>query len=157
MRQKSITVYTFSELSDDSKQRASDYINSEYFSGDDGLASLRAFTDYFGAKVTNYEYGAWSYCDISTDAEPSNFRGLTLKKARQMPEFLTGYCLDCELRDWFIKEFERTGDAFAAFIDAMDNGIRWMGKDWEDQCSEEATAEHCEANGYEFYENGGLA
>jgi hypothetical protein len=57
----------------------------------------------------------------------------------------------------FIREFERTGNALAAFNEAIESGIRLMLADMEAQLSDEYVRDTCEANGYLFTERGVLA
>lgn len=151
---KEIELYQYAELSDAAKERAKEWLNSAGHAwGDDSIVSLQAFAAQFGAKVTSWSYGAFDVANISTDAEPANFRGFTLRQARALPEFPTGYCLDHTLREAFIREFERTGDALSAFEDAMDAGINWMRADWERQYSDE----YMQEAGYEFTADGRIA
>lgn len=156
MRYIQTPVFTFSELSETAKERATSNLNDEHFWKDDGIASLEAFAGHFKVKITEWEYGPFSRAEITTNAENSNFRGFTIKQARALPEYPTGYCLDLSLREVFIKEFERAGDALQAFNEAMDAGIKEMREDWEAQYSEEYMQDHCEANNYEFDSNGNL-
>jgi len=156
MRYIQTPVFKFEELSEDAQQAATTYLMEEHFWGGDALDSLRAFCKHFGVTLTGWNYGPFDCAEVETDATASNFRGLSLKQARALPEYPTGYCLDCSLREYFIKEFERTGDAFAAFNHAMDEGIKEMRDDWEEQFKPEYVQEHCVANGYEFEEDGTL-
>lgn len=149
-------VYKFEELSDKAKERATNKLMGEHFWGRDSIASLDAFAGQFGVKVTSWSYAPFGDADIETNAEKSHFRGVTLKKAKGLPEFTTGYCLDCTLREVFIKEFERTGEALQAFNEAMDAGIKEARDDWGAQYSLEYMQDHCEANNYEFTEDGEL-
>jgi len=55
------------------------------------------------------------------------------------------------------KEFERTGNAKAAFDDAIRAAVRDIVADFEYQESDESIAETCESNGYEFDEHGRIA
>lgn len=145
-----VTLYTYAELSDTAKERVKQWLNTEHNWGPDSIASLEAFAAQFGAKVTNYEYGPWSNANIETNATPANFRGFTLVQARALPEYPTGYCMDATLHEVFLREFERTGNAHAAFNDAMAAGIKEARADWEDQYSDESMRDMCEANSYEF-------
>jgi hypothetical protein len=149
-------VFTFAELSDDAKYAAKRHLNDEHFWGADSIASLEAFAAHFGVKVKNYNYGPWASADIETDAENANFRGFKLKDARALPDYPTDYCLDYSLREVFIREFERKGDALAAFVEAMEEGIREARADWEGQFDDDYMADHCDANGYEFTSKGAL-
>lgn len=155
---KQVQLYTYAELSDSAKERVKDWLNSDGHNwGADSIASLKAFAAQFGVKVTDWEYGPWCNADISTNASPANFRGFTLAQARALPEFPTGYCLDCTLREVFIKEFERTGNAHAAFNEAMDAGIKDARADWEYQYEDGYMQEMCDANQYEFTADGQIA
>lgn len=147
-------IYTWPELNEKAKERAAQYINSEHFWADESIASLDAFAAQFGVKVISWSYSPWGNADIETNATPAHFRGVTLAQAHNLPESFTGYCMDYTLREVFIKAFERTGDAHAAFVEAMDAGIKEARADWEAQYEESAIADHCEANGYEFTEEG---
>lgn len=155
---KEIQLYTYAELSDTAKERVKEWLNSAGHNwGADSIASLEAFAAQFGATVTDWSYSPWGNADISTNASPANFRGFTLAQARTLPEYPTGYCMDCTLREVFIKEFERTGNAFAAFNEAMDAGIKEARADWAYQYADEAMQDACEANGYEFTADGHIA
>ena len=66
------------------------------------MGSVKAFAAQFGVKLKNWELVTHGHSFIDTDAETSNFRGFTLKMAKELPEFPTGYCLDCTLRETFI-------------------------------------------------------
>jgi len=156
MRYIQTPVFKFEELSDKAKARATNRLMDEHFWGADSLASLEAFAGQFNIKVTSWSYAPFGSAEIDTDAENSHFRGFNLKKAKALPEYPTGYCLDYTLREVFVKEFERAGDALQAFNDAMDAGIKEARDDWESQYSNEYMQEHCEANNYEFDENGNL-
>lgn len=153
-----VQLYKYDELSDAAKERVKEWLNSDSHNwGAESRASLDAFAAQFGAKVTEWEYGPWDVADISTDATPANFRGFTLAQARALPECPTGYCMDCTLREVFIREFERTGNAFAAFNEAMDAGIKEARADWEYQYNDDAMRETCEANEYKFTADGRIA
>jgi hypothetical protein len=154
---KTINTYSFSELSDKAKDKALEDYRShgfEYAWQDENMDSLKSFCDLFGVKITDYQIGTWGYSYIKTDAENSNFRGINKAKVKAIPEFLTGYCLDCDFIETFKREFERTHDAFHAFNDAIDSGLRAWIADLEDQESDDYIIESIEANEYQFLENG---
>lgn len=158
MQTKQITVFDFNELSDNAKARVQQWILSDgYAWADEGIDSVKAFAAQFGVKVKDYELGTCAPSFIRTDVENAHFRGFTLAKAKELPEFPTGYCLDCTLREEFIRSFEKTGNAKCAFENAIDAAVRDIVADFEYQESEEAIAETCEANGYQFTENGVIA
>ena len=154
---KTISAYSFSELSDAAKERAlQDYRSHgfEYTGQDENMDSLKAFCDLFGVKVTDGSLGPWGNSYIKTDVENSHFRGINKAKVKAIPEFLTGYWLDYDFIEAFKQQFERTHDALYAFNDAIDAGLRAWIADMEYQDSDEYIIECIEANEYQFLENG---
>lgn len=154
---KTITTYSFHDLSEESKEAAiSDYRSEgfEYAWQDENHDSLNAFCALFGVSVKDCSIGTWGNSYITTDAENHHFRGWNKAKVSTIPEFLTGYCLDCTFIEAFKKEFDLTGNALGAFNDAIDAGLSDWIKDMEWQESDEYIADHMEANEYQFFENG---
>ena len=154
---KTITTYSFSELSDQAKETAiSDYRSEgfEYHWQDENHDSLNAFCALFGIKVNDWSIGTWGHSYIETDADNSHFRGWDKAKVATIPDFLTGYYLDYNFIKTFKKKFNRTGNALDAFNDAIDAGLRVWVSDLKDQESDEYIIEHIEANEYQFLENG---
>lgn len=154
---QTITTYSFSEISEEAKERAlSDYRSCgfEYAWQDENRGSLHAFCAIFGVKVKDWSVGTWGHSYITTDAENRHFRGLTKAKVSAIPEFLTGYCLDCNFIEAFKLGFETTGDALHSFNEAIDAGLSAWIADMEDQESDEYIIESIEANDYQFLENG---
>lgn len=150
-------VYPFAELSEEAKEKAlSDYRQNgfEYAWQDENMESLKAFCDLFGVSVTDWSIGTWGHSYIKTDAENSHFRGWNKAKVNAIPEFLTGYCLDCAFIETFQDQFEKTGDALYSFNEAIDAGLSEWIKDLEYQESDEYITEHLIANDYQFLENG---
>lgn len=155
---KTINAYSFSELSDEAKETAiSNYRQQgfEYAWQDESRESLDAFCALFGVEVKDWSISTWGNSYINTNAENAHFRRWNKAKVAAIPEFLTGYCLDCDFIEAFKKEFERTGNALGAFNDAIDAGLRAWVRDLEDQESDDYISEHLEANEYQFLENGG--
>lgn len=154
---KTINVYQFSELSDQAKETAiSNYRSKgfEYHWQDESHDSLNAFCALFGVSVKDYSIGTYGHSYIKTDADNSHFRGWDKAKVATIPEFLTGYCLDCDFIEAFKKEFDRTGNVLGAFNDAIDAGLSAWIKDLEWQESDECIIDCIEANEYQFLENG---
>ena len=154
---KTITTYSFSELSESAKSRALDDYRSkgfEYHWQDENRDSLNAFCALCGVKVTDWSIGTWGHSYIKTDADNGHFRGWNKAKVNAIPEFLTGYCLDCAFIETFKRQFERTGNVLSAFNDAINAGLSAWNKDMEWQESDEYIIEHIEANEYQFLENG---
>jgi len=130
----------------DTQKAVADYLEAEKIAFSE---SLMLFCDLFGVKVKD-----WSHSYIKTDAENSHFRGWNKAKVNAIPEFLTGYCLDCAFIEEFKKEFEKTGDALYSFNEAIDAGLKEWVNYLEDQESDEYVSEHLIANDYQFLENG---
>lgn len=154
---QTINTYKFTELSEEAKEKAlSDYRQNgfEYAWQDENHNSLKAFCDLFGVKVKDWSIGTWGHSYIKTDAENSHFRGWNKAKVNAIPEFLTGYCLDCTFIEAFKEEFEKTGDALYSFNEAIDAGLSDWIKDMEYQESDEYITERLIANDYQFLENG---
>ena len=154
---KTVNTYSFEELSETAQQKACEEYRQngfEYPWRDESFDSLNAFCALFGVKVTGYSISTWGNSYIKTDAENSHFRGWNKAKVNAIPEFLTGYCLDCAFIEEFKKEFEKTGDALYSFSEAIDAGIKEWVNDLEYQESDEFIADFLTANDYQFLENG---
>ena len=155
MREVTIKVCKFSDLSDDAKEKARQWVRDgmEYFWLDEGLNSIKAFCDLYGIGINDYSFSLWGHSYIETDATNQHFRGFRLKAVDReaMP---TGYCLDCTLWQTFHDEFKRTGDALHAFNEAIDAAKSEIVADIEYQYSDEGVDEHILINEYEFTEDG---
>lgn len=150
-------VYPFNELSEEAKETAISNYRSKGFDyawQDESHESLKAFCNLFNIKVTDWSIGTYGHSYIKTDAENSHFRGWNKTKVNAIPEFLTGYCLDCAFIETFQDQFEKTGDALYSFNEAIDAGLSDWIKDLEYQESDEYITEHLIANDYQFLENG---
>lgn len=158
MKQVTVNLYKFDELSDDAKETAREqYRNAgiEYSWWDESINSIKAFCDHFGVSIKDYEIGAYQPSYLTTDATNANFRSVKLRDIdrEQSP---TGYCLDCTLWYSFYDQFKRTGDALYAFNDAIDEAVSDIVKDCEYQYSDEYIDEILTINEYDFTENGKL-
>jgi len=156
MREVTTKVYQFSELSSDAKEKARQWYRDtadDYFWIDEGLNSIKAFCNLYGVEVKVYSFSLFGHSYLDTDATNQHFRGLKLKAVDReaMP---TGYIMDCSLFYTFHDEFKRTGDALAAFNEAIDLTVRDIIEDWEASLEDEAVDETIEANQYEFTEDG---
>lgn len=154
---KTINVYQFAELSEAAKEKAVQQYRSsgfDYAWQDESRDSLKAFCNLFNVKVIDYSIGTWGNSYIKTNAGNNHFRGWNKAKVNAIPEFLTGYCLDCAFVDAFKREFEKTGDALYSFNEAIGAGLSDWIKDMEWQESDECIAEFLTANDYQFLENG---
>jgi hypothetical protein len=156
MKIKKIAVFTFEELSQRSKEEAVANFSQrdEYPWFDEAMASVTAFVEHFGAKITNYSIGAESYRGyVKTTIEPSSFRGMKLKDFDRdhMP---TGYCIDCDIWQEFYDEFKKYGHAHHAFQMAIEAFLHAVARDVEHYFSFENMSETLTINEYEFHEDG---
>lgn len=155
MRNQTIAIYTFYELSDDAKEVAREWYRSgaDYPWIDDAMKSIYEFCDYFGICIKDYSICGCSYSYITTDATNAAFRCLKLKSINR-DNNPTGYCLDCTLWYEFYDTFKLNGDSLGAFNDAIDKAVSEIVRDIEWYQSDEAIDEMLTINEYEFTENG---
>ena len=174
MRTIETKIYRFDELSDEAKQRAKDDYAADcgYCWADDEMASIKALAEHFGGKMSNWEID-WFNCSHSS----ARFDMPELSK-REIAELLkelgtysrrtmrgngecklTGYCGDENAIDGFRIAFKRgkVVDLVELMQAAFDTWLKGAQSDCECQYSDEAFGEHCEANGYEFDEDGKFA
>jgi len=177
MRQETVNIYTFDELSDEAKERARDW----YREGEDfgwilkeASDSVKEFNkiapviisdaDYYRQYVkVKWDYD--SYYDGEEDLEGRE-AWVWLKKrgwfaiAKENSDggcTLTGVCYDCPLFDP-ITEVAKTPQKVPSLMDLFrECAERWMDmvvEDIEHQSSDESIDENIWANGYEFYGDG---
>ena len=141
MRTIEVNVFTYNELNEYAKQNARDQLVSEYFWSDDAINSLNAFADEIGITIDNYRIDWWS-------ASHSTVHWRGTPSTKYIKEDLTGYCMDYPLT----KTFNKTKDV----DEAIYAWLRECCNDFEHQQTDEYMIEHCEANRYEFDEQGNL-
>jgi hypothetical protein len=149
-----LQIFHYKELDDRAKEKAREWYrtSSDYPWYDEAIDSLRAFCDHFGVKVRDYSIGD-DRGFVKTDAEQRHFRGVKLSEQirDRMP---TGLWLDCELFMHFYDEFKNTGNAKAAFEDALYNFTRAVRNDVDSYYSDESIEESMEVNEWTFTANG---
>ena len=69
MREETITIYNYSELSDKAKDNAYEnfVMNNEHHFAEEGIDTLISFLKWSGISITRYEIGAYQYSYIKTD------------------------------------------------------------------------------------------
>jgi len=69
MREETITIYNYSELSDKAKDNAYEnfVMNNEHHFAEEGMDTLISFLKWSGISITRYEIGAYQYSYIKTD------------------------------------------------------------------------------------------
>ena len=149
-----IQIFHFHELDERAKERAREWYRAdcEYPWFSEAKDCLTAFCDHFGVKVLDYRIGD-SQGFVKTDAAQHHFRGVKLSE--QVRDFMpTGLWLDCELFMHFYDEFKNTGNAKAAFEDALYNFTRAVRNDVESYYSDESIDENIEINEWTFTADG---
>lgn len=156
MRQETINIYQFEELSDKAKEKAIQWFlqGKMYCFIDESLYSIEAFCEQYGVKLKDYEVDSWRY-SFKTDVTNDSFRGLKLSDVKR-DATLTGYCTDYTLAETFYDTFQETGDAKQAFNDALDKAFHGIQKEMEYQESAEYATEMIIANEYEFTADGSI-
>lgn len=173
------TVYKYDELDDKAKAKARDWYRSCgdcYHWGEESLASLKAFAEWFGLKIRDYSLGGsdnrhnhvkWGF-DRSDDwmcLEDLRLWKYLNNNPHHLPKLdgscpFTGYCMDESLLDPIRKFMKRPtiNNAGTSWIDILKQCVD---KFVVDYCSEvdyaysdEAIAENIEANEYEFTKEG---
>lgn len=141
MRTKTINCYKFDELSDKAKENVKYTLCTEYVWMNEAIESLRAFAYEIGVTITNYSIDAGCSANsyIIWDGTPHS---------RFIKEELTGYCMDSPLT----KTWNNTRDVDKCFEELLSN----IQMDYESQFEDEYLIEMCEANEYEFDEQGKL-
>jgi hypothetical protein len=69
MREETITIYNYSELSDKAKDNAYEnfVMNNEHHFAEEGMDTLISFLKWSGISIGRYEIGAYQYSYIKTD------------------------------------------------------------------------------------------
>lgn len=149
-----LQIFQFHELDEQAKDKAREWhrSNIDYPWYDEAKDSLKAFCDHFRVTVRDWALGDMRGY-VKTDAEQRHFRGIKLSEQDRdaMP---TGLWLDCDLFMHFYDEFKRTGDAKAAFDDALHNFVKAVARDVEYFYSKESVDEHIETNMWTFTKEG---
>jgi hypothetical protein len=155
MRTETIQLYTIGELGEKAKQKAISHFREthQYFWFDEGMESLKTFTNHFGVSILDYEIGAYCPFHYKTNDTNQNFRGLKLR-GFQRDYAPTGYCLDYDVWMTFYDSFKESANAKLAFHEALYAGFKAIRDDMEWQLSDEYLFEHIEANEYEFLADG---
>ncbi len=172
MRTEQITIYKFSELSDKAKQKAKDDYASHfgYNWGDEAFDSIKKLAEHFGGKVTNYDVDFFncSHSSMSFDMPDDMTKAEIRRRLKELGTYnrrtlkghgdckLTGYCADENAIDGFRIAFVRgkETDLNKLMEAAFRSWLKAAQDDCEDFYSDETFGEHCEANEYEFKEDG---
>jgi hypothetical protein len=171
MRSVEKTVYRFDELDEDAKRKCKEDHASVwgYSWGDDAFESLKALAAHFGGKLTNWEIDYFSCSHSSCEFRmPEMTKKEIAAKLKELGSYnrrtlrgngdckLTGVCFGEDAIDGFRIAFRREGitDLGELMDCAFDSWLKSVQADCEYQYSDEAFSETCEANSWEFNEDG---
>lgn len=148
MRQQTIDIYTFDELSDDAKENARSWFrDGSYAWLDESAGSINHFCNAFSVKLINYGIDAYTF-DYNVNVTNDAFRGLTYRQAEKM-RLSDGYCIGEMMQTAFIGAFKERG-ALDAFNYALSLGFQAWRDDLQFQETDEYIDECIIINGYEF-------
>jgi hypothetical protein len=183
MRTIQKTLYRIDELpTEEAKEKALSKLreNQDYSWMEDGLNSIRAGLNYFGAELKDYDidvFTGWGQIKIdapSSDEESMEelIEGMGTYDARTLKGngdcSFTGYCMDDEFADAMRKEFYQgnykvdedeeipSGEVRDMLKEAAMDVVRAMHRDYMDMLSDEMLKETAEANDMEFDEEGNI-
>lgn len=176
MREETITIYKFSELSDEAKQVAIDSWREqghEYVWGSEAIETMKKFAEEFNIYVEDWQIGSarhGSYIHFSVETVQMGetemlgirvFKYLQNNYQDEIKSFedasATGYCFDCDIIQPmldFMKRPDRAITLHEIFEECFDAFIEAWVVDCEYQDSDEAISETIEINDYEFTKDG---
>lgn len=172
---KSVTVYQYAELSDKAKEKAREWYRSSgecYHWGEENIASLKAFAEWFNIEIKCYSLGGSDNRDNHVKAELNcddnllELSGVRLWKYMQNQMVLPKLDGDCPFTGYGLDE--NLLDPIRSFIKRPVIGMTWRGiikecldafvtayvADVDYAYSDEAVTENIEANEYEFTVDG---
>lgn len=170
MREVTTKIYSFHELSKEAQEYAHEnfWNRTEYPWHGENTDTMNALTDLFDFSV--YDWGYDSIMAHHRESHPEHYYEMTGDNARQWFKKqsaviysqdcpLTGYCLDEDalhpIRQ-FIEQTDRNDSVADVLTECVGELFRAIVADVDYYYSFESFAESCDANEYEFTENGEL-
>ena len=172
MKTIQVNVFSFSELSDEAKEKAlKNWGESDidYFWGNDAVKSLQAFIEHFNGDLSNYNIDFLEpYRNNYHITVPDNMTAKEIfSLLKQLGSYnkktlrgdgeckLTGYCMDEELIDGFRRAwFNSERDLMQLIYAGIHTWEQAIKSDYEYEFTEEFFKDHAESNNYEFTEDG---
>lgn len=173
MRTVETKIFKFGELSEKAKDRAIyDYKGDKgYLNADEAFASIKKLAEHFGGRMVRYsvDFFACSHSSMNFEMPDDNMPASEIR--RRLKELgtynrktlkgngdckLTGYCTDEDAIDGFRQAFVREKETHLEKLmqAAFKTWLQMCQDDCEDFYSYEVFEEHCDANSFEFYEDG---
>ena len=175
MRDMSVTVYSFDELSDDAKERALNAfrgVNVEFNWYEDTFDTIRTAGKLIGLGIDRIYFDTDSYCTFDAQyqyvrgavkAVRASLQGVVRKlQALQKRHFYSLSCAVTKGRSMNYYRCFRFGEDYECDLgDIIDDFAHWarilLRDEYEYLTSDEAVKEMIEANEYEFDEAGNLS
>ena len=181
MREMTVTVYSFAELSDDAKKRALNAfrdINVEFDWWEGSYYTIRAAGELLGLEIGDIHFDTYLYCIFNADYE--YVRGAAKAVKAEFPQDTKLHDVARKLQDLQKRHFYslscavtegRTTNRYSCFRfgedyeckdlgDIIDDFAHWarvlLRDEYKYLTSDEAVKETIEANEYEFTEGGKL-
>lgn len=172
MKTIEVNVLTFSELSEEAKEKALKNwgeSNIEYFWDREAIASLGKFIEHFNGSLNNYNIDFLEpYRNNYHITVPDNMTAKEIfSLLKQLGSYnkktlrgdgeckLTGYCMDEELIDGFRRAwFNSERDLMQLIYAGIHTWEQAIKSDYEYEFTEEFFKDHAESNNYEFTEDG---
>ena len=143
MRIMEVSVYRYNELNDKAKENVKHTLCTEYLWGDDAIETLKRFADEIGIKIIDYSID-WANANRSYVKWEKTYYYHTMF----IKEDLYGTWLDYPLTKTWNKT-KSVRQCISEFLSEIE-------KDYWNQFEEEYILDMCEANDYEFTEQGEL-
>lgn len=173
MRTQEIKVYKFDELNEKARDRAKQWYaeGCGYVGADDALESIKALAAHFDGEMKDWsiDYFNSSYSSASFEMPEMSEKEIR-SRLKELGSYnrktgrgngdckLTGYTADEDAIDGFRAAFRAGERDLTQLMDAaFDSWLKAAQADCEWQYEDEQFSENCEANGYEFYEDGSRA
>ena len=156
---ETFTVYKFSDAPDDVKEKITEYFKDDHSFYDhcmvERIETLRALAKYCNATL-NYSISCVpdrsEFITIVCPSDARNDINRILKELFQETDScpLTGVCYDDDLID----DIKKGGATIKSLQDALNKYIESIHSEYDSMLDDDYLSDHCEANEYEFYENG---
>lgn len=162
MRQETINIYTFDELSDEAKSTARNEYrkDQEIFWGDEWIKSLHEFCNMFDIELCHWEYGFYTGVKIYTNIEYLEYGIDYMFTSETIAEYglnkdcpFTGYCGDEDLLQP-LRNIKEPVQRVEVLQDCLNKWQDDFNADIEYQQSDNYIDEHMTTNDYEFYQDG---
>lgn len=171
MRNITVPVYKFSELSEEARDRVMRDHQAHWGYGRsvEAMASITALAEHFGAKVTDWEvcWDGSSYSSMRFDV-PDDWTDDALAAAvKELGEYnpdtlkgngdcvLTGYCLDEDAIDGLRRAYhDGVRDVAELLQAAFESWLSACQADYDDEYSYETFGEYSDANDLEYFADG---